>query len=169
MHERIARVIDIMGLKKIEFAKRLGISAPFVSELCTGVKKPSDRTIADICREFNISENWLRTGEGEMFIELPQNEALAAQIQSFLKGGTDSFRERLITLLLRLTPEQWDVLEGYLLELIAAPTTEAPAAPPQEMSDAEYHAELDRQLTGEKRPAESGLASGHGSSGTVVG
>lgn len=88
MHERIARVIDITGLKKIEFAKRLGISAPFVSELCTGVKKPSDRTIADICREFNISENWLRTGEGEMFVELPQNEALTAQIQSFLQGGT---------------------------------------------------------------------------------
>ena len=89
MHERI-RVIDITGLKKIEFAKRSGISAPFVSELCTGAKKPSDRTIADICREFNISENWLRTGE-------------------------------------------------------------APAKP-REMSDAEYHAELDRQLAKEKKP-----------------
>ena len=34
---------------------------------------PSDRTIADICREFNVSEVWLRTGEGEMHIELPED------------------------------------------------------------------------------------------------
>ena len=168
MHERIARVIDIAGLKKIEFAKRLGVSAPFVSELCTGAKKPSDRTISDICREFHVSETWLRTGEGEMFIELPQNEALAAQIQSFLQGGTDSFRERLVSLLLRLPPEHWEVLERYALELVNG--SSAPAVKtPQKMTDAELHAELDRQLAGEKKQAESGSASGYGSSGTAAG
>lgn len=66
MNERIAELIDFLGIKRVEFAKRLGISAPFVSELCNGVKKASDRTIADICREFNVNETWLRTGKGEM-------------------------------------------------------------------------------------------------------
>ena len=53
-----------------------------------------------------------------MFVEVPQNEALAAQIQAFLQGGTDSFRERLVSLLIRLSPDQWDALEGYLLNLV---------------------------------------------------
>ena len=166
MHERIARVIDITGLKKFEFAKRLGISAPFVSELCTGVKKPSDRTIADICREFNISETWLRTGEGEMFVELPRNDALAAQIQCFLQGGTDSFRERLISLLLRLTPEQWDVLERYLLELIAAPAAPAPTVEEEARAEA---AEYYRQILAEKEQAAKSRASGRGGSDTATG
>lgn len=80
MNNRIAQVIVALGIKKIEFAKRLGISSPFVSELCSGAKKASDRTIADICREFSVSETWLRTGEGEMFVQKkpqPLDELLA--------------------------------------------------------------------------------------------
>lgn len=103
-----------------------------------------------------------------MFVELPQNEALAAQIQSFLQGGTDSFRERLVSLLLRLPPEHWEILERYALELVNG--SSAPAVKtPQKMTDAELHAELDRQIAGEKKQTESGSASGHGSSGTAAG
>ncbi|WP_297311587.1 helix-turn-helix transcriptional regulator [uncultured Oscillibacter sp.] len=69
MNNRIAQVITALGIKKIEFAKKIGISSPFVSELCSGAKKASDRTITDICREFNVNETWLRTGEGEMFAQ----------------------------------------------------------------------------------------------------
>ena len=73
MNERIKKIIEELGIKKVEFAKRLRLSQPYVSELCSGKTNPSDRTIADICREFNVSDEWLRTGNGEMFIELPQD------------------------------------------------------------------------------------------------
>ena len=69
MNIRIAQIIVALGIKRTEFAKKIGISSPFVSELCSGAKKASDRTITDICREFNVSETWLRTGEGEMFVK----------------------------------------------------------------------------------------------------
>lgn len=73
MNERIAQVIAKLGIKKIDFAKTLNISSPFVSELCTGAKKASDRTIADICREFKVNENWLRKGEGDMFVQTEED------------------------------------------------------------------------------------------------
>ena len=76
MHERISYLIKTLGLKKVEFSKRLNISQPFVSELCSGKTNPSDRTIADICREFNVSEVWLRTGEGEMFLKVDEDQEL---------------------------------------------------------------------------------------------
>ena len=69
INDRIAWCIKDAGIKKAEFARRLNLSQPFVSELCSGKNNPSDRTIADICREFNISETWLRTGEGEPHIQ----------------------------------------------------------------------------------------------------
>ena len=69
INDRIAWCIKDAGIKKAEFARRLNLSQPFVSELCSGKTNPSDRTIADICREFNISETWLRTGEGEPHIQ----------------------------------------------------------------------------------------------------
>ena len=88
----------------------------------------------------------------------------------FFKSGSDSFRERLVSLLLRLPPEHWEVLERYALELVSESSVPAPAVKlPKEMSDAELHAELDRQLAEEKKQAESGSASGRGGSGTVAG
>lgn len=118
LYERIKKLRKALDLTQQEFADRLCIKRNTVATYETGKSNPSDAAVVLICREFNVSETWLRTGEGDMFVELPRNEALAAQIQAFLRGGTDSFRERLVSLLLRLTPEQWDALEGYLVELM---------------------------------------------------
>lgn len=74
INDRISQVIKDAGIKKAEFARRLNLSQPFVSELCSGKNNPSDRTIADICREFGISEVWLRTGEGEPKLILDEDE-----------------------------------------------------------------------------------------------
>ena len=71
MHTRINEVIKRSGLTKTDFAKRLRVSQSFVSKICTGTAIPSDRTIAGICREFGVNEDWLRTGNGEKTMRLP--------------------------------------------------------------------------------------------------
>lgn len=73
IHERINLVIKATGLKKIEFARRLKITSASVSTMCSGKSKPSNQTIALICREFNVNETWLRTGVGEMFDPAPSD------------------------------------------------------------------------------------------------
>lgn len=80
INERIGRCIEALGIKKTHFANQLNVSQAFVSQLTKGTSSPSDRTIADICREFNVSETWLRTGDGEMFVQKkpqPLDELLA--------------------------------------------------------------------------------------------
>lgn len=152
MKERIKKLRKALGLTQQEFADRIGISRGNIATYETRDGSPGSSVINLICREFNVNENWLRTGEGQMFVELPRNEALAAQIQKFLQGGTDSFRERLVSLLLRLSPEQWDALEGYLLEL-TAPQEAAPAHA-DAMDDVERDVENYRQRRLlEKNPA----------------
>lgn len=114
MNERISELIKELGIKKIDFAKKLNLSQPFVSELCSGAKMPSDRTISDICREFGISEVWLRTGEGPM--KLPQSEdeefqRAVADIQLH-----DERMKEALKFYWRLPPEKkafvWEMIDG---------------------------------------------------------
>ena len=70
---RIGKIIESEGIKKVRFAEKLKIDQSYVTQLVNGKRKPSDRTIADICREFNVSEVWLRNGEGQMHIDLPED------------------------------------------------------------------------------------------------
>lgn len=67
MHTRISEVVKQSGLTKTDFAKKLGLSQPFVSRICTGDAVPSDRTITDICRVFGVREKWLRDGDEPMY------------------------------------------------------------------------------------------------------
>lgn len=74
INERIAWCVKDSKLTKTAFAEKINVSQSFISRLVSGEKVPSDRTIADICREFNISEVWLRDGEGSPHIEKDEDE-----------------------------------------------------------------------------------------------
>ena len=111
MNERIKKILEELGLKKVEFAERLHISRPYASELCSGAKSPSDRTISDICREFGVREAWLRTGEGEMFVQDTQSEQVAAFLADLTKDDSDTFKKRFVEMLAGLSPADWGLLE----------------------------------------------------------
>ena len=126
MNERIRALIKALKIKQSEFAQRIGVSRPFVSELCSGAKNPSDRTIADICREFNVNEHWLRTGEGEMFSGLSREEEIAKFAMSSIRDPNSEFQRRLVSVLARLTPEQWKLMEQMAHQLLAPPEDTPP-------------------------------------------
>ena len=66
LSDRIQSVVTFTGLSKTGFGKEINLSQSMVSKLCSGAAAPSDRTISDICRVFDVNEVWLLTGEGEM-------------------------------------------------------------------------------------------------------
>lgn len=77
MTERIKAIRRAVGCTQQEFAERLGLKRNTIATYEIGKAVPSDRTISDICREFRVSEVWLRTGEGEMFLRQTEAEQLA--------------------------------------------------------------------------------------------
>ena len=134
MYKRIAQIVCATGLKKIEFARRLGVSSPFISELCTGAKKPSERTIADICREFNVNETWLRTGEGDMFNPMPET-----QMDEIVKEfGLDDLDYRIIMGYLHLTESDRTVVKRLIQNIIDSNSVKS------YMTDAEIEADVER-------------------------
>lgn len=102
---------DVLKMTQDDFSSRIGLSRNFIAQIETGAKTPSDRTVNDICREFNVNEEWLRTGKGEMFIDFSREMEIAKFTKNLLLEETDSFKNRLISALARLSVEEWEVLE----------------------------------------------------------
>lgn len=117
---RLTALIKHLGLTKTAFAAKIKLSQPFVSELCNDKSVPSDRTILDICRVFDVSERWLRTGEGEMMVQRTREQEITDFMADLLKGEPD-FRRRFISVLARLDDDQWRLLEEKIREIAAEP------------------------------------------------
>jgi len=80
MNKKIKIIRKYLGLNQEDFGGRLGISKTAISKIEKGVNNVSDRLILSICREFNINEEWLRTGQGEML-----NQEKNYSLDEFLK------------------------------------------------------------------------------------
>lgn len=119
MNDRIIQVRKNNGLTQEAFGARIGLSRNFIWMIERGDRLPSDRTISDICREFNINETWLRTGEGEMFQPRSRNEELLEFAARAAEAGPGDIRAQLLTVMARLTDDQWQVLSDVARQLVA--------------------------------------------------
>lgn len=72
MNERVKQLRKALGLSGEKFGARLGVTRTAVSLIESGKNNLSEANILSICREFNVNEEWLRTGSGDMFSALSQ-------------------------------------------------------------------------------------------------
>lgn len=68
MNERIKQLRKTLGLSGEKFGEPLGVKRSAISDIERGRNNLSEQMLKSICREFNVSEEWLRNGTGEMFI-----------------------------------------------------------------------------------------------------
>lgn len=117
MNERLKRLRKTLDLTQQEFADRIGSKRNTVAKYETDTNTPSAAVISLICREFNVNEEWLRDGKGEMFIEQTRDEQIATFIGGIQETSDDSFKKRLVSALANLTEEQWELLAEIADEL----------------------------------------------------
>lgn len=115
--ERMSLLVQKLGVTKTAIAQKLNVSGAFVSQLCSGAKKPSDRTISDICRVYNVSEKWLREGIGEMFVERSKREKMADFMKDMFQAAPDDIRVRLINVLAELDWDEWELIADMAQKL----------------------------------------------------
>lgn len=118
MVDRIIAIREIEKLNQEDFAKKIGVSRNFVSLVETGKRNLSDRTIADICRTFNINETWLRTGKGEMFVQLTRSQEIMEFIGKILKSDDNNFKQRFVGILAQLEEPEWELIEKVAVKLV---------------------------------------------------
>lgn len=140
--DRIKTLRKALHLTQQKFGDRIGLKQNSVALIEAG-RETSDQTIFAICREFRVSEDWLRTGEGEMFILTPSTVVDQLCEEYDLDGAARVVLEKFIT----LPPEEQEVIIQYMCA-IRAEKTEAE----------KLHAQLDAELNKEKEAAEKSEA-----------
>lgn len=91
MKERIKQVRKSLGLNQSEFGQRVGVKGNTIGNYEIGLRSPSDAVIFSICREFGVSEVWLRTGEGEMFLPVPEDAQMIEVLCRMQMDQEDAF------------------------------------------------------------------------------
>ena len=111
MNERIIELRKSLKKSQAKFAEEIGLSVTFINLVENGNRNLSDRTISDICRIYNVNEEWLKNGTGEMYKPRSDNEIIAKFVNDVMESRSDDFRKRLINALSQLDEDEWKVLE----------------------------------------------------------
>ena len=110
INDRVRFIRESKKLNQTDFGKQIGLSRDAIANIegdRVGVK---DLTIGMICKEFNVSEEWLRDGLGEPFLKMDQDDRIMEAVGRVLADEPDSFRRRVISVLAQLPPEHWEVI-----------------------------------------------------------
>lgn len=110
MNDRLKQVRKLMGKSQTEFAALFGISKSAVQKWESGENTPTNAIIELMAQKAGVNEQWLRTGEGEMFLPQTRNEELAVFFGTILKDTDESYKKRLLYALSKLDESQWQVL-----------------------------------------------------------
>lgn len=114
MNNRIREVREHFKLTQTEFGERLGVSRDVIGNIeYNRLKNPKQKEpiIKLICSTFGVNEIWLRSGEGEMFQAMTEDEELAAYLGDVMNDEPDSFLRRLTMEMKNWAPEVWQMLE----------------------------------------------------------
>lgn len=111
--ERVKTLRKELGLTLEKFGAPLGVQRSALSMIENDKSGIGDRTILLICREYGVSEAWLRDGDGEMFVPVTRNEKIARFAGELMKDETPDFRRQLVEILADLNDEQWDALADF--------------------------------------------------------
>ena len=114
MKDRLVLLRKTLKKSQQEFADRLNIKRGTIANYECGRNEPIDAVVTLICKEFDVNETWLRTGEGEMFVPRDRETELAKLTTDFLLDEPDSFRSRFISLLARMSDEEWKMVEDLV-------------------------------------------------------
>lgn len=112
--DRLKEIRKALSVTQQEFADELEVSRNFIAQIEMGIKVPSERTIKDICRIFNVNYDWLTVGTGEMFKPISKDDEISMLFGKVLKGTDDNFRRRFVRALARLDEDGWKHLENLI-------------------------------------------------------
>lgn len=116
INDRVKMLRGELKLSMNDFGSQIGLSYGAISMIERKVNKVTERTLKAIVENFKVNEAWLRTGMGDMFIQHSTDEEIGIFMADILKDSPD-FRKALISVLARMTPDEWVILEKKVLSV----------------------------------------------------
>ena len=121
MNERIKQVRKELGLTLEDFGSRIGFTRSSMSNIETGYRNVTDRLVLAICREFNVNEEWLRSGTGAMFVE--DSDSIIDKILSEMP--LDDLSQTILRAYIEMDARKREVFNSSIKELAAALMTDS--------------------------------------------
>lgn len=116
LKERIKKLRKKLDMTQAEFAQKIGTSQNVLANYEIGRRNPSSSVINNISKTFDVNEEWLRTGEGKMFVEVPEEDIYNKAAASVFKEDDATAIEGL-KLYYSLSPEAKKAVRNYILQL----------------------------------------------------
>ena len=119
--QRIDFLISQLNITKTAFACKLKVTQPYISKLTNVGGIPSDRLIDDICEKYNVNENWLRHGTGEIFKELPSEDETAIYVSELLEDEDNPLYVIITGIMktyIQLDPDAQQVIKDFSTNLL---------------------------------------------------
>jgi len=120
LKDRVRMIRDEAGMTRAAFAAKIGYESPnAVYSIETGIRGVSDAAVREICRQFSVREEWLRTGAGEMHRDLTPAMEAADRVRRLLVDAPSSTAGIVISALVELDPAgpEWAAI-GFVLRRI---------------------------------------------------
>lgn len=126
MKDRIKALRKALSLNQTAFGSKIGVKQSAVAAYESGSRTPLDSVIVSICREFGVNEHWLRTGQGEMLVQLSREEEIMRFAATVIRDPSSEFQRQALAVLAKLTPEQWQLMEEMARKLLQEQAADSP-------------------------------------------
>lgn len=113
MNERIKKLRKELKLTQQEFSDKLHIKRNTLANYEIGRNEPIDAVVALICKTYNVNEEWLRSGEGDMFLELPEEAAYVSELLEDSDNDLYKLIKEIMHTYHDLTPKSKEVIRDF--------------------------------------------------------
>ena len=105
INSRIKEVRKAKVLSQAAFGAPFGANRDMINNVENGRAAVSDIMVASICRTYDVNEHWLRTGDGDMFVQIARDKEIMRFVGDDMQGEDDNFRRRFLLALARIPEE----------------------------------------------------------------
>lgn len=121
LSERVKALRKSNNLSQTEFAETLGVTRGVIVNIEKGRLSSLDTKIPLLnlmCDKYGCRREWLIDGEGEMMQDLSREQEIIRAVSEMFTGD-DSFKQDIISMLIKLPDEHWGLLEDMARRLLS--------------------------------------------------
>ena len=154
--QRVKEIRTTLQKTQEEFGSQIGIKKNSLSQIESGKNALTQQNIVAICKTFHVNETWLRTGEGDMFVEVSRADELQRLIDASMNDEAGEIKRRIAAAVMRLSPEQLRICTDWikdtfnLADAAAAGSEEDQKEKEIQAKLASYEAELRAEAASDK-------------------
>lgn len=120
VNERLKKLRKTLDLTQKEFGERIGVKGNTIAQYEIGRNEPITAVFSLICKEFNVNEEWLKTGEGEMFNQMSRDEETMKYVAQIISDEDKPLKAAFLNAAAKIINDDrcYEVIEAELLSII---------------------------------------------------